>query len=131
MHGIAKALLRTASVTALLSGSLLLPNSASAQFSFPGIQFRVPYVGGGGGGHYRTRHHTTREASRHESSRHERRSKSVEEREPAEHTAQGNGKSAPQPLSAPLKETPAPQGAGSAAPPKPAGGEEPTFSPSR
>jgi hypothetical protein len=123
MHGATKALLRTASVIALLSGSLLLPSSASAQFGIPGIQFRVPYIGDGG--HYRSRHHRT-----HESSRHERRSREREEAEPDEHTARGNGKSAPQPLSAPVKDTPPPQQAISAAPAKPAS-EEPAFSPSR
>src|SRR6185437_2278058 len=89
MHRAANALLKSASVIALLSGCcLLLPSPASAQFpNFPGIQFRVPYMGGGGGGHYRSRHHRTQESSRH-------RSKSEpEEGEPEEHTAQGNGKS--------------------------------------
>jgi len=123
MHRTAKALLKSASVIALLSGSLLLPSAASAQF-FPGIpQFRVPYMGGGNG-HYRSRHHRS-----HESSRHEKRSKPEEENEPAEHTAQGNGKPAPQPLSAPIKDTQPAQPA-AAASIKPAG-EEPTFSPSR
>ena len=128
MHGMAKALLKSASVIALLSGSLLLPSSASAQFGFPNIQFRVPYMGGGNGGHYRTRHHKTT----HESSRRDKRSNPEEEEETTEH-AQGNGKSAPQPLSAPLKDTPPPppQGTASAAPPKPPGNEEPAFSPSR
>lgn len=122
MHGMAKALLKSASVIALLSGSLLLPNAASAQFGFPNIQFRVPYMGGGNGGHYKTRRHKTT---------HEKRSNPEEEEETTEH-AQGNGKSAPQPLSAPLKDTPPPpQGSASAAPPKPPGGEEPAFSPSR
>jgi hypothetical protein len=122
MHGVAKALLKTASVIALLSGSLLLPGSASAQFGFPGIQFRVPYIGGG---HYRGRHHKT-----HESSRHERRSRGEpEESESAEHNEQNNSKT-PQPLSAPIKDAQPPQQAVTAAPPKPAG-EEPTFSPSR
>ncbi len=124
MHGAAKALLKSASVIALLSGGLLLlPSPASAQFPFPNIQFRVPYVGGGGGsGNYRTRHHKA----------HERRSHGHpdDEDEPAEH-----GKSTPQPLSAPMKDTPPaqlPQGGGSSpAPPQPAGGDEPTFSPSR
>ena len=117
MHGLAKALLKSASVIALLSGCLLLPSAASAQFGFPGIQFRVPYMGGGGGGHYRSRHHKV----------HERRSKGdPDDKEPAEHD-----KSSPQPLSAPIKDTPAPQGGGSGAPSKPAGGEEPSFSPSR
>lgn len=124
MHGMAKALLKSASVIALLAGCWLMPSAASAQFGFPGIQFRVPYMGGGGG-HYRSRHHRTHESSRHRSKSGE------EEREPEEeHTAQGNGKSAPQPLSAPVKDTPPPQGTVSAAPAKPAG-EEPTFSPSR
>lgn len=124
MQRAVNALLKSASVIALLSGCLLLPSSASAQFGFPGIQFRVPYMGGGGGGHYRSRHHKTHESSRH-------RSKSEpEEGEPEEHTAQGNGKSAPQPLSAPVKDTPPPQAGVAAAPAKPVG-EEPTFSPSR
>jgi hypothetical protein len=101
---------------------LLLPSSASAQFGFPGISFRVPYVGGGGG-HYRGRHHRTHESSRHRSKSEE------EEREPEEHTAQGNGKSAPQPLAAPIKDAQPAQPV-AAAPAKPAG-EEPTFSPSR
>lgn len=124
MHGATKALLKSASVIALLAGCWLVPSTASAQFGFPGITFRVPYGGGGGGGHYRSRHHRTHESSRHRSKSGE------EEQEPEEHTAQGNGKSAPQPLSAPVKDTPPPQGAVSAAPAKPAG-EEPTFSPSR
>jgi len=116
MHGATKALLKSTSVIALLSGCLLLPSPASAQFNFPGIQFRVPYMGGGGG-HYRTRHHKV----------HERRSKGdPDESEPAE-----RNKSTPQPLSAPMKDTPPPAGGGSPAPGKPAGGEEPTFSPSR
>ena len=125
MHGAVRALLKSASVIALLSGCcLLLPSPASAQFpNFPGIQFRVPYMGGGGGGHYRSRHHRTHESSRHHSK------SEPEEGEPEEHTAQGNGKSAPQPLSAPVKDTPPPAGV-AAAPAKPAG-EEPTFSPSR
>ena len=128
MHVMARPLLKSASVIALLTGSLLLlPSSASAQFGFPNIQFRVPYMGGSNGGHYRTRHHKTT----HESSRHEKRSNPEEEEETTEH-AQGNGKSAPQALSAPLKDTPPPpQGSASAAPPKPPGGEEPAFSPSR
>lgn len=118
MHGATKALLKSASVIALLSGCFLLPSPASAQFGgFPGFQFRVPYMGGGGG-HYRTRHHKV----------HERRSRGhrEEEEEPAEHE-----KSAPQPLSAPIKDTQPPAGTGSSAAAKPAGGEEPTFSPSR
>lgn len=115
MHGATKALLKTASVIALLSGWLLLPSPASAQFGFPNIQFRVPYMGGGGG-HYRTRHHKVHER---------RRGHPEEDEEPAEHE-----KSAPQPLSAPIKDTQPAQG-GSPPPGKPAGGEEPTFSPSR
>jgi hypothetical protein len=127
MHVMARPLLKSASVIALLSGSLLLPSAASAQFGFPNIQFRVPYMGGGNSGHYRTRHHKTT----HELSRHEKRSNPEEEEESTEH-AQGNGKSAPQALSAPLKDTPPPpQGSASAAAPKPPGGEEPAFSPSR
>ncbi|GEM_PF-5117985 len=116
MHGAMKALLKSAYGIALLLGCwLLLPSPASAQFGFPGIQFRVPYIGGP---HYRTRHHKV----------HERRSRGhrEEEEEPAEHE-----KSAPQPLSAPIKDTPPPAGTGSSAAAKPAGGEEPTFSPSR
>jgi hypothetical protein len=129
MNGVAKALLKAASVIVLLSGGLLLlPSPASAQFPFPNIQFRVPYYGGGGGGggHYRSRHHKA----------HERRSHGEpDEDEPAEHA-----KSAPQPqpMSAPVKDTPPAQPAesqppapqGGAAPPKPAD-EEPSFSPSR
>ena|SRR5579872_6940444 len=121
MRGIAKVLLKTASVIALLcAGLLLLPSPASAQFGFPGIQFRVPYIGGG---HYRGRHHKSHESRR-------RSHGDPEDTEPAEHAAQGNGKSAPQQLSAPVKDTPSPQPAGAAAPPKPVG-EEPAFSPSR
>jgi hypothetical protein len=123
MHGATKALLKTASVIALLSGSLLLPSSASAQFNFPGIGFRVPYMGSGG--HYRGRHYRT-----HETRHHKRSHEEPDDTDSAEHSAQSNGKSAPQPLSAPVKDTPPPQQAVSAAPPKPAG-EEPTFSPSR
>lgn len=119
MHGATKALLKTASVLALLSGCLLLPSPASAQFGggFPGINFRVPYMGGGGG-HYRSHRHKV----------HERRSREKPDQdEPAEHD-----KSAPQPLSAPIKDSPPPpQGGGSPGSGKPAGGEEPAFSPSR
>jgi hypothetical protein len=116
MHGATKALLKAASVIALLLGCLLVPSPASAQFGgFPNIQFRVPYMGGGGG-HYRTRHHKVHER---------RRSHPEEDEEPAEHE-----KSSPQPLSAPIKDTQPPQG-GSPAPAKPAGGEEPLFAPSR
>ena len=116
MHGATKALLKTASVIALLLGCWLLPSPASAQFGFPNIQFRVPYMGGGGG-HYRSRRHKV----------HERRSKGhpEEDDEPAERE-----KSTPQPLSAPVKDTQPARG-GSPAPAKPAGGEEPAFSPSR
>lgn len=116
MHGGTMALLKTASVIALLSGCLLLPSPASAQFGFPNIQFRVPYMGGGGG-HYRSRRHKV----------HERRSKGdPEDSEPAEHE-----KSTPQPLSAPIKDTQPAKGGSPAPAAKPAGGEEPMFSPSR
>jgi len=114
MHGATKALLKSASVIALLSGCLLLPGPASAQFGFPNIQFRVPHMGGGG--HYRTRHHKVHE---------KRRGHPEEDDEPAERE-----KSTPQPLSAPIKDT-QPAGGGSPVPAKPAGGEEPMFSPSR
>ena len=118
MHGATtKALLKSAAVIALLCGGLLLPSPASAQFSFPNIQFRVPYMGHGGHYNYRTRHHKV----------HERKSRGhrEEEEEPAERE-----KSSPQPLSAPIKDTRPPAG-GSPPAAKPAGGEEPTFSPSR
>jgi hypothetical protein len=119
MHGATtKALLKSASVIALLCGGLLLPSPASAQFNFPNIQFRVPYVGPGGHYNYRTRHHKVHE-------RKSRGHREEEEEEPAEHE-----KSSPQPLSAPIKDTRPPAG-GSPPAAKPAGGEEPTFSPSR
>jgi hypothetical protein len=117
MHGATKALLKSASVIALLCGSSLLPSQASAQgFNFPNIQFRVPYVGPGGP--YRSHRHKV----------HERRSRGHREEveEPAERE-----KSAPQPLSAPIKDTQPPVGGGSPPAAKPGGGEEPTFSPSR
>ena len=116
MHGATKALLTSASVIALLSGSLLLPSPASAQgFNLPGFQFRVPQMGPQ---YYRSHRHKV----------HERKSRGhrEEEEEPAERE-----KSAPQPLSAPIKDTKPPVGGGSPAAAKPAGGEEPTFSPSR
>jgi hypothetical protein len=123
MHGMAKALLKTASVIALLAGSLLMPSAASAQFGFPGITFRVPYMGGG---HYRNRHSRSHEVRHHKRSHEE-----PEETEPGEHTAQGDGKVAPQPSQAPVKDTQPPAAAAiPAAGPKPAG-DEPTFSPSR
>lgn len=130
MHGVAKALLKSASVIALLwGGSLLLASAASAQFPIPNIQFRVPYIGGGGGGgggHYRSRHHKAHERKTH--------GQPDEDNEPAEHE-----KSGPQQLSAPIKDTPPPQpaqppqGGGSPpAPPQPAvSADQPTFSPSR
>lgn len=119
MHGATKALLKSASVIALLCGSFLLPNPASAQgFNIPGFNFRVPHMGPGGGYYYRNHRHKV----------HERKSRGhrEEEEEPAEHE-----KSSPQPLSAPIKDTRPPVGGGSPPAAKPAGGEEPTFSPSR
>jgi hypothetical protein len=130
MRGI-KALWATVSVIALTAGASLLPTPASAQIDIPGMVFRgLP--GAFPGGPSRSRR------TRAHESKHEGHSKDgKDDDEPTEHSSASNGKSGSErQLSAPVNNTspppsqPQPQTATSSPPPK-AGGEEPSFSPSR
>ena len=131
MRGI-KALWVTVSVVGLTAGFSLLPSEASAQIDIPGMVFRaMPGAGFPNGGSARSRR-----ARAHET-RHERNSKDAkEDDEPTEHSSASNSKSGTEQLSAPVRNAPPPpsqpqpQTATSSPAPK-AGGEEPSFSPSR
>jgi hypothetical protein len=130
MRGI-KALWATVSVVALTAGLSLLPGQALAQIDIPGMVFGAMHGGIPNGGSARSRR------ARDHELRHERNSKDAkEDDEPTEHSSASNNKSGTEQLSAPVKNAPPPtsqpqpQTAASSPTPK-AGGEEPSFSPSR
>jgi hypothetical protein len=131
MRGI-KALWATVSVVALTAGFWLLPSQASAQIDIPGMVFGAVH----GTGFPNSGSTRSRRARDHES-KHERNSKDAkEDDEPTEHSSASNNKSGTEQLSAPVKNgpppssQPQPQTAASSPAPR-AGGEEPSFSPSR